>query len=129
MPFVAQQIQTLSPQGYEFARDVSEIYLGEDVITVASAAAPPEFATPLQRKDTTYAMALGINTTVPNPINPRRGMKVTYIFAATGVFTVTWGAAFKFTANGAAAAAQYAATTFVYNGAFWVQEAGALTYK
>lgn len=129
MPFAQSQVQTLSAQAYEFARDANEIYLGEDVITVASSAAPPEFATPLQRQLTTYLMALGINTVVPAPINPRRGMKLTYVFAATGVFTVTWNAAFKVTANGAAAAAQYAATTFVYNGAFWVQEAGALTYK
>ena len=129
MALGAAQIQTLMAQAYEFARDISEIFFGEDVRDVASAANPPEFLVPLQRKDTVFNMALGVNTTVPALLNPRKGMRVTFIFAATGVFTVTWNAAFKATANGAAANGQYGATSFVYSGAFWVQEAGALAYK
>lgn len=129
MAFGQAQVQTLTGQAYEFARDVSEMYFGEDVRDVVSSATPPEFLVPLQRKDTTFLMALGINTTVPALVNPRKGMRVTFVFAATGVFTVTWNAAFKAGANGAAANAQYGSTTFIYNGAFWVQDAGVLTYK
>jgi len=127
MPFAAGQVQTLSPQAYEFAKDQSEVKLGDAVIDIASAAAPTFAA--LLYEHTIYAVALGINMTIPALSGARKGMRVTFIFAATGVFTVTWNAQFKATANGAAANGQYGATTFVHNGSFFVQEAGALTYK
>jgi plastocyanin len=129
MTFAQAQVQRLSAQVFEAANETSEIYFGEDVRTVASAATPVEYAVPLQRKDTVFLVALGINSTVPALLNARAGMRVTFVFAATGVYTVTWNAAFKYTANGAAANAQYGATSFVYNGTYWVQEAGALAYK
>lgn len=127
MPFAQQQVQTLSAQAYEFARDTSEIYFGEDVVVVASAAAP--VLPPLQRKDTTFIVALGVNMTIPTLLNPRVGMRVLFVFAASGVFTVTYPGNFAFSANGAAAANQVGATAFVWNGTKWVQEAGALTFK
>lgn len=77
----------------------------------------------------TVAFPLTNNTTVNAPIGARRGQRLTFIFAATGVFTVTWNAVFKASANGAAANGQAGATTFYYNGTNWVQDAGALTYK
>lgn len=121
------QVQTLSSQAFEFARDQSEIKLGEATIDVASAAAPVLPA--LQYESTTFVVALGINMTIPALAGARKGMRVTFVFAAAGVFTVTWNAQQKAGANGAAANGQYAATTFVHNGAFFVQEGGVLTYK
>lgn len=127
MPFVASQVQTLSPQAFEFARDTSEIQLGDSTIDIASAAAP--VLPSLTNWNTQFNVALGINMTIPALAGARKGMRVTFVFAPTGVFTVTWNAQFKASANGAAANAQYGSTTFVHNGAFFVQDAGALTFK
>lgn len=129
MPLLPGQTQALMGQEYEFARGASEVYFGEDVIDIASAAAPAASLFPLLRKDTTFNVALGINMTIPALPGARKGMRVTFIFNATGVFTVTWNAAFKATANGAAANAQSGSTTFVYNGTNWVQDSGALAFK
>lgn len=129
MSLTPGQVQRLSGQVFEAANNASEVYFGEDVRTVASGATPTEYTVPLQRKDTVFIVALGINTTVPALLNARAGMRVTFLFAATGVYTVTWNALFKVTANGAASNGTFGATSFTFNGTQWVQEAGALAYK
>lgn len=124
------QVQALNAQEYEWARAASEVYFGEDVVDVASAAVPPEYpAKALSRAQTTFNVALGINTTVPALAGARKGMRVTFVFNATGVFTITWNAQFAITANGAAANAQSGATSFIFNGTKFVQEGGALAFK
>jgi hypothetical protein len=127
MPLNLSQVQVISTQAFEFARDQSEIKLGEATIDVASAAAPVLPA--LQYESTTFVVALGINMTIPALSGARKGMRVSFVFAPTGVFTVTWNAQFKAAANGAAANAQFGSTTFMHNGSFFVQDAGALTFK
>lgn len=74
--------------------------------------------------------ALAGNLTINAPTNPRTGGMLVFGFTqdATGGRTITWNAAFKKAADGAGTASQKAATSFVYDGANWVQAAGALAW-
>jgi hypothetical protein len=70
------------------------------------------------------------NLTINTPTNSRTGGMLTFSFAQdpTGGRTITWNAAFKKAADGAGTANQKGATTFVYDGANWVQVSGALAW-
>lgn len=71
------------------------------------------------------------NITIAAPVGARAGMKLTYCFTqdGTGGRTVTWNAVFAASANSGSTANHKAATTFVYDGSRWVQDAGAMTFK
>jgi hypothetical protein len=70
------------------------------------------------------------NLTINAPTNPRTGGMLVFSFAqdATGGRTITWNSVFKKAADGAGAANQKGATSFVYDGANWVQVGGALAW-
>lgn len=122
-----QSTQLFSTQTSVFAAAQTEAQLQDETVAPAFAATYTPDMT--GKKTLTVAFPLTANTTIAAPTGARRGQRLTFIFAATGVFTVTWNAAFKAAANGAAANGQAGSTTFFYNGTNWVQDAGALTYK
>lgn len=70
------------------------------------------------------------NLTINPPANPRTGAMLVFTFAqdATGGRTITWNAVFKKAADGTGTGNQKAGTSFVYDGANWVQVGGALTW-
>jgi hypothetical protein len=74
--------------------------------------------------------ALTGNLTINAPTNPRTGAMLVFSFAqdATGGRTMSWNSVFRKAANGAGAANQKGATSFVYDGANWVQVGGALSW-
>jgi hypothetical protein len=74
--------------------------------------------------------ALTGNLTINAPTNPRTGAMLVFGFTqdATGGRTLTWNAVFKKAADGAGTANQKGATSFVYDGANWVQVGGALEW-
>jgi hypothetical protein len=74
--------------------------------------------------------ALTGNLTINAPTNPRTGAMLVFSFAqdATGGRTMSWNSVFKKAADGAGAANQKGATSFVYDGANWVQVGGALLW-
>jgi hypothetical protein len=121
------QHQMLGPQAALIAQAVQEAMMSDNTLSPAFAANYTPDVT--GKEEVTILFPLTANTTIGAPIGARAGQRLVFVFAATGVFTVTWNAVFKAAANGAAAAGQYGATAFVYNGTVWVQEAGALGYK
>jgi hypothetical protein len=74
--------------------------------------------------------ALTGNLTINAPTNPRTGAMLVFSFAqdATGGRTMSWNSVFRKAADGAGAANQKGATSFVYDGANWVQVGGALSW-
>lgn len=122
-----QSSQLLSTAAAALAQSGVESQLQDETVAPAFAANYTPDMT--GKKSLTVAFPLTANTTIAAPLGARRGQRLTFVFAATGVFTVTWNAVFKAAANGAAANGQFGSTTFVYNGTNWVQDAGALTYK
>jgi hypothetical protein len=121
------QHQMLGPQAAAVAQAVQEAMMSDNVLAPVFAANYTPDVT--GKEEVTVLFPLSNNTTIGAPTGARAGQRLVFVFAATGVFTVTWNAVFKAAANGAAANAQFGATAFVYNGTNWVQEAGALTYK
>lgn len=124
-----QSQQLLDTTVNTYANAVTEVQLIQGTAAVPFAAT----ITPtVQYAQTTLVVAaLTANLTVAAPVGARRGQRLTFAFTqdGTGGRTVTWNAVFKAAANGAGTAGQVGATSFVYDGAFWVQEAGALTFK
>jgi hypothetical protein len=61
----------------------------------------------------------------------RLGARLTVVLTqdATGGRVTTWNAIYKKAADGAGTGNQKAATTFVWDGTNWVQEAGAIVFK
>lgn len=59
-----------------------------------------------------------------------KGKKLTFniLQDGTGGRTITWNAVFKKAADGAGGVSQVASTHFVFDGTYWVQIGGALTY-
>ncbi|MGI8426331.1 MAG: DUF2793 domain-containing protein [Actinomycetota bacterium] len=70
------------------------------------------------------------NLTINAPTNPRTGAMLVFSFTqdASGGRAITWNGAFKKAADGAGTANQKGATSFVYDGANWVQVGGALAW-
>ncbi|MGH8585401.1 MAG: DUF2793 domain-containing protein [Gammaproteobacteria bacterium] len=70
------------------------------------------------------------NLIVNATTNPRSGAMLIFSFTqdATGGRTIAWDAVFKKAADGAGSASQKGATSFVYDGANWVQVGGALAW-
>lgn len=70
------------------------------------------------------------NLTINAPTNPRTGAMLVFGFTqdATGGRTITWNAVFKNVTDGTGAPNQKGATSFVYDGANWVQVGGALAW-
>lgn len=122
-----QSSQLLSTQLAALGQSAQETALQDNVVAPAFAANYTPDVT--GKANLTVLFPLTANTTIGAPVGARPGQRLTFVFAATGVFTVTWNAVFKAAANGAAANAQAGSTTFLYNGTNWVQDAGALTYK
>lgn len=121
--------QLFSTQAAAYSQALGESTLQDGVQTPVYAAT----ITPSVYKPVTIIVpgVLTGNVTIGAPIGARTGMALTFIFTqdGTGSRTITWNAAFAFTANGAGAASTLGATTFVYNGVRWVQTAGALAFK
>lgn len=129
MAFTEQQQSLLGTQALALANSMDEIYYGDAVQDVAYAAT---VTTTVSRRNTVVNVAaLTGNITIAAPLNPRKGMKLTYNFIqdGTGGRTVTWNAIFAASANSGSTANHVASTTFVYTGTRWVQEGGALTFK
>jgi len=74
--------------------------------------------------------ALTGNLTINAPTNPRTGAMLVFAFTqdATGGRSITWNVVFKKAVDGAGTANQKGATSFVYDGANWVQVGGALAW-
>jgi len=68
--------------------------------------------------------------TMNAPVNPIKGQRMTVngLQDSTGGRSFTWNAIYKKAADGAGTSDQEASTTFVYNGASWIQQGGALTW-
>jgi len=67
------------------------------------------------------------NITINAPANPRKGGKLEFVFEqdGTGARIITWNSAFKKAADGAGTAGQKTASSYIYDGAHWVQVSGA----
>lgn len=129
MPFTESQQALLGPQALALANTVNEANMGVGSVDIPYAAT----ITPAPSQQFTLIVVgtLTGNITVANPTGARKGMEMVLTFTqdGTGSRTITWGAAFSFTANGAGTANQKGATNFVYDGSRWVQTAGALAFK
>jgi|GEM_PF-1367658 len=70
------------------------------------------------------------NATVPAPTNPEPGQVLEFAFRqdATGGRVLTWNAAFVKAADGAGTGNQRASTRYLYDGAAWIQQGGAMTW-
>lgn len=70
------------------------------------------------------------NLTINAPTNSRTGAMLILNFSqdAIGGRTITWNAAFKKAVDGAGTGNQKGATSFIYDGANWVQVGGALAW-
>lgn len=70
------------------------------------------------------------NITMAAPANPRVGKRldVSILQDSGGSRTITWNGAFKKAADGAGGANGVGVTSFLYNGANWVQVGGALAF-
>lgn len=67
---------------------------------------------------------------IPAPTNPTIGQRLTYVFTqdATGGRVITWNAVFKKAVDGAGVLNTAACAEYVYSGANWVQQGGALAW-
>jgi hypothetical protein len=123
----ASQLASTAAAVYDQAISESDLQVGTAVIPYAAT------VTPNLTRSTNILLfgTLTGNITVANPLGARAGMKLTLVFTqdGTGGRTITYGAAFKFSANGAGTAGQVGATSFYYNGTVWVQDGAALTFK
>ena len=126
---VEQAGKLLGPQAIEYANSVSESLLQTDTqVTAYAATVTPSVA---RHRTVVQIAALTGNITIGAPVGARAGMSLTFLFTqdGTGSRTVTWNAVFKAAANGAGTAGQVGSTTFYFDGTYWVQDAGALTFK
>jgi hypothetical protein len=123
----ASQLFSTTAGVYDQAISESDLQVGTLVVPYAAT------VTPNLTRSTNILLvgALTGNVTIANPLGARAGMKLTLVFTQDGAGgrTITYGAAFKATANGAGTASQVGATTFYYNGTVWVQDGAALAFK
>jgi len=87
--------------------------------------------TVVEESTTVVVGTLTGNITIAAPLGARKGMDLTYCFTqdATGTRTVTWNAAFSFVANEAGAANEKGQSTFIYDGARWIQMGGSMLFN
>jgi len=70
------------------------------------------------------------NLTINAPTNPAKHQILAFAFAqdGTGSWAITWDSVFRKAADAAGAASEKGATSFIYDGAEWVQLGGALDW-
>lgn len=65
--------------------------------------------------------------TITNP--PPAGTYVNFVIPTSGVYTIAWPASFKKAADGAAAATKRGTGVFIYDGTYFVQVGGAISFN